>query len=395
MTDADQGILVVNAGSSSIKVAVFPMEGGDTPFLSAQIDRIGGEAACAAKDKNGNRLSLPAFSAEDGRTHEEALKWLLPMLERHGSFKIAAAGHRVVHGGQHFNAPVLIDAETVEALRRLIPLARTHQPHNIAAIQAVRSIWPDLPQVACFDTAFHATIPEAARTLALPQAVRDEGVRRYGFHGQSYTWIAGRLRQVAPAVADGRVVVAHLGNGASLCGLVGGKSRATSMSFTPLDGLVMGERPGLTDPGAILFMFEEMGMQIADVRQALFKESGLKGLSGISNDMRTLLASDDPAARLAVDVYVHRVVREVGAIAAEIGGIDALVFTAGVGENAVPVRAAIADGCAWLGCTLDREANEKGDLCISRQGSPVSLYVVPANEEAVIAASCRDLLNVG
>ena len=393
MTVAGQGILVVNAGSSSIKSAVFLQDGGDRPILTAQVDRIGGDAACSARDGAGDRLPFPDLPPGAGRSHEDALNWLLPELERQGGVKIAAAGHRVVHGGGTFTEPVLVTDTVIEGLRRLVPLARTHQPHNIAAIQAVRSLWPELPQIACFDTAFHATIPAAAHTMALPASVRDKGVRRYGFHGLSYTWIARQLHEVAPEIAGGRVVVAHLGNGASLCGLVGGESRATTMGFTPLDGLVMGERPGLTDPGVVLFLFEELGMQAEDVHRILFKESGLKGLSGLSNDMRSLLASDDPAARLAVDVYIHRAVREIGAIAAEIGGIDALVFTAGVGENAAPIRAAIAEGCAWMGCALDPAANKKGDPRIAQQGSPVALYIVPANEEAVIAASCRTVLH--
>ncbi len=387
------GILVVNAGSSSIKAAVFPLDGGDAAALTAQVDRIGADAGVTAKDAAGERLPLPPLPGGAGDSHETALAWLLPQLEALSGLRIGVAGHRVVHGGDRFGKPVPVDDATLDALRDLIPLARTHQPHNIAAIQAVRSLWPDMTQVACFDTAFHATIPEAARTLALPAEIRDKGVRRYGFHGQSYQWIANRLPEIDSTAAAGRTVVAHLGNGASLCGLVAGESRATTMGFTPLDGLVMGERPGLTDPGAILFLFEELGMSPEQVRQTLFKESGLKGLSGLSNDMRTLLASGDPAAKLAVEVYVRRIVREIGAMAAEIGGIDALVFTAGIGENAAPIRAAVVEGCAWLGCALDKAANETGGLCITEATKRPPAYVIPTNEEAVIAASCRKILN--
>ena len=392
-TAPDQAVLTVNAGSSSVKLALFGPCDAETPRLSAQAERIGGaDAAATLRPAGGAREDVPLRDGA-GESHEGVLSALLPAVERAGGVAISAIGHRVVHGGPDHTAPVRLDDSVIAALERLVPLARTHQPHALAAIRAVGRLWPETPQVACFDTAFHATIPEVARTLALPARVREAGVRRYGFHGLSYEWIAGALPERLGDAAQGRVVACHLGNGASLCGMVGRESRATSMSFTPLDGLVMGERPGQTDPGAVLFMLEEMGMTLAEVRTVLFKESGLKGLSGLSNDMRTLLASDAEEARLAVGVYVHRIIREIGAAAAEIGGLDGLVFTGGVGENAAPVRARVVEGLAWLGLRLDAGANEANAARISAGGPPV--LVIPANEEAVIAAAARRLLAQG
>jgi len=296
-----------------------------------------------------------------------------------------------VHGGDAFTGSTVVDEAVLDALDRLIPLARTHQPHGIAAIRAVGRTWPDIPQIACFDTAFHATIPRQARAIALPERLRRAGVRRYGFHGLSYKWIAMQLPGLLGDAAGGRVVVAHLGNGASLCGMVGLESRATTMGFTPLEGLVMGERPGLTDPGAILFMLEELGMSVDDLRETLFRKSGLLGLSGLSNDMRTLAASDTASARFAIEVYVHRAVHEIGAIAAEIGGIDAFVFTGGVGENAAAIRAAIMQRLDWLGLAIDPDANSRNGGILSAPASKPVL-IVSANEEAVIARDTREVL---
>ncbi|MEM9221328.1 MAG: acetate/propionate family kinase [Pseudomonadota bacterium] len=385
--ESDRAVLVVNAGSSSIKLAVFGTD-GEAPLLSAMVERIGSDAASASvTDSAGARRNVP-LQGRAGDTHEGALSALLPVLAEASSLAIAAVGHRIVHGGATFSSSVTIDAAVLATLEKLIPLARTHQPHGLAAIRAVTVLWPDVMQVACFDTAFHTTIPEKARTLALPRTVRDAGVRRYGFHGLSYRWIAQKLKETLGGQAAGRFVVAHLGNGASLCGMVDGQSRATTMGFTPLDGLVMGERPGLTDPGAVLFMVEEMGMDVDALRNVLFKQSGLLGLSGLSNDMRVLLASPSPEARLAVEVYVHRVVREVGAMAAEIGGLDGLVFTGGVGEHASFVRGAILERLAFLGLRFDVSANEKNAPRVSPQFAP-PILVIAANEEAVIASDTR------
>ena len=388
-----EGVLVINAGSSSIKAAVFTTDTDERPVVTSLAERIGGpDAACTIRDADGKAVESGPLPDAAGASHEAVLGWLLPKLQAAARVTIAAAGHRIVHGGADFTRPVAIDDAVLEVLERLVPLARTHQPHGLAAVRAVGSIWPHLSQIACFDTAFHATIPEVARTIALPRAITAKGVRRYGFHGLSYQWIASRLPDVLSGLADGRVIVAHLGNGASLCGMVGRESRATTMGFTPLDGLVMGERPGLTDPGAVLFLLEELGMSTEEVRRMLFRESGLLGISGLSNDMRTLLASSDPAARLAIDVYVHRAVREIGAIAAEIGGLDALVFTAGVGENAAPIRAAIVEGCAWLGAALDEQTNTEGRTRLSPDSARVPAFIIPTNEEAVIASQTRAVL---
>ncbi|MEL6196581.1 MAG: acetate/propionate family kinase [Pseudomonadota bacterium] len=393
MTDGASGaVLTVNAGSSSIKLAVFDAAAATaTPQLTALVERIGtAEASAEIRLSDGARLPVP-LEATIGAAHETALGHLLPLIAEKIDGAITAAGHRIVHGGDRFTDATVIDEDVLAALERLVPLARTHQPHGIAAIRAVAGALPQIPQIACFDTGFHATIPVPARTFALPQSVRSAGVRRYGFHGLSYQWVAGLLPGLLGDRADGRIVVAHLGNGASLCGLVGRESRATTMGFTPLDGLVMGERPGLTDPGAVLFMIEEMGMDVPALRETLFRRSGLLGLSGISNDMRRLLASDAAEARLALDVYVHRIAREIGAIAAEIGGIDALVFTGGVGEHAAPIRSAIVSRLDWLGFSVDPALNDRNAACISTDESrPV--VIVAANEEAVIATATRGVV---
>ncbi|GMG83932.1 acetate/propionate family kinase [Paralimibaculum aggregatum] len=389
----DGTILVVNAGSSSIKLAVFPADDAAhaaEPRLTALIERIGAPEAAAWIRPAGGAKQPVALGAEAGRGHAPALRVLLPEIAAQAGGPIAAAGHRIVHGGDGYSGPVAIDEGVLERLETLVPLARTHQPHGIAAIRAVGEVWPAVLQIACFDTAFHATIPERARTFALPEAVRRAGVRRYGFHGLSYQWIAASLPGILGDAAEGRIVVAHLGNGASLCGMAGRESRATTMGFTPLDGLVMGERPGRTDPGAILFMLEEMGLAPAEIREMLFKRSGLLGLSGISNDMRTLMASAAPEARLALEVYVERAVVEIGAIAASIGGLDALVFTGGVGENAAGIRAAIVARLGWLGLGIDPEANAANALRLSPEGA-TPVLIVPANEEAVIARETRGL----
>jgi acetate kinase len=304
---------------------------------------------------------------------------------------VRAAGHRVVHGGADFTAPVRVDAAVLAALDALVPLAPLHQPHNLAAIRAVSAAAPDLPQVACFDTAFHATIPAVAQAFALPRTLAAEGIRRYGFHGLSYEAIAARLPEVLGPRADGRVIVAHLGNGASLCAMRGRASVASTMGFTALDGLMMGTRTGTIDPGVLLHLMEAKGWDAARLGRLLYKESGLLGVSGLSSDMRALLASDAPEAAEAVALFVYRAVREIGSLAAALGGLDALVFTAGIGEHAAPVRAAIVAGCAWLGLTLDTAANAAGGPRISGPG-PASAWVVPTDEEGVIARATARLV---
>ncbi|TFH29569.1 MAG: acetate/propionate family kinase, partial [Deltaproteobacteria bacterium] len=305
---------------------------------------------------------------------------------------LLAVGHRVVHGGAEFSRPVLVDAPVLAELERLVPLAPLHQPHNLAAIRMLRETQPQIPQVACFDTAFHRAHPQLADLYALPWEYYEAGVRRYGFHGLSYEYIAAALPKVAPGIAGGRVVVAHLGSGASLCAMRAGKSVDSTMGFSTLDGVPMGTRPGGIDPGVLLYLVAQRGMPPAELEKLLYKDSGLLGLSGVSNDMRVLLESREPRARIAVDYFVYRVAREIGALAATLGGVDGLVFTAGIGENSAEIRARIVDACAWLGVTLDAEANWRGGPRISPDGSAVSAWVVPTNEELMIARHTHALV---
>jgi acetate kinase len=299
--------------------------------------------------------------------------------------ELRAIGHRVVHGGPEFAHPVLIDEPVLDGLARYQTLAPLHQPNNLAPIRLGMAIDPDVPQVACFDTAFHRGHAPHTDCYALPRALYDEGVRRYGFHGLSYEYIAHRLPEVAPEVADGRVIVAHLGSGASMCGLLAGRSIESTMGFTALDGLPMGTRPGQLDPGVILHLIEEKGMTAAEVTRLLYNGSGLKGLSGVSNDMRDLLASDDPGAAFAIDHFVHRCALHAGSLAAALGGLDAFVFTAGIGEHSAEIRARIAERLAWLGVELDAVANEAGATRLSTGDSRVALLIVPTDEELMIA----------
>jgi acetate kinase len=376
-------VLVLNCGSSSIKAAAFGKD--DRALARTLVDRIGAGPRVLIEGPSGHEESA---AEADGQA--DLLGRLLSRMERIVGSGIAAVGHRVVHGGLDFTDPVLVDDGVLARLERLIPMARSHQPHNLAGIRAVGALWPGLPQVACFDTAFHRTIPEVRQRFALPARLTAMGIRRYGFHGISYEWIAGGLPEVTSR-AEGRVVVAHLGNGASLCAMRARRSQATTMGFTPLDGLIMGNRPGNLDPGAVLYLFDELGMTAEEVRRLLFDESGLLGVSHLSNDMRSLLVSDEPDARLAVELFVDRATREIASMAAAIGGIDALVFTGGIGENAAPVRAAIAEGCGWLGARLDAAANARHGPLISAPESAVEMLVVPTDEEAMIARHCRDL----
>ena len=381
-------ILVVNAGSSSLKFSLFRLDAADTLQLAVrgQIDGIGSRPHLKAKDDAGEVRVDRDLAPEAAREVKDAITlagdWLR---EQFPGEPLRAVGHRVVHGGAEYSRPVLIDDAVYEALEKLIPLAPLHEPHNLAAIRAIRETQPQLPQVACFDTAFHRSHPQLADLYALPWKYYEEGVRRYGFHGLSYEFIAGELPRVAPAIANGRVIVAHLGSGASLCALRGGKSVDSTMGFSPLDGIPMGTRPGSIDPGVLLYLVGQRGMTSAALEKLLYKESGLLGLSGVSNDMRLLLESTEPRARLAVDYFVHYIAKEIGALAAVLGGLDGLVFTAGVGENSSAIRARIMAACAWLGITPDAEANQRGGPCVSAPGSAVSAWVVPTNEELVIA----------
>jgi acetate kinase len=392
--NSDSSILVINAGSSSIKFAVFatPAAAADPELrMQGMIGGIGAAPSFDARDARGAALAgqLPACAA----SHDAALAWLFDWLAEHRSGTLAAAGHRVVHGGGRFAEPVLIDGQTVADLDALIPLAPLHQPHNLAAIRALRTLRPALPQVACFDTAFHRTQDALARQFALPRALTASGVQRYGFHGLSYAYIAGVLPQYLGARADGRVIVAHLGNGASLCALRERKSVATTMGFTALDGLMMGTRSGAIDPGVLFYLMREKRMTLDAVEDLLYRQSGLLGVSGVSSDMRALLASTAPEAREAVELFCYRAAREIGSLVAALGGLDALVFTAGIGERAPHVRARICEQLAWLGIALDNEANAANHAAISTANSRVAVCVIPTNEELVIARHAARLLH--
>jgi acetate kinase len=388
-------ILVINAGSSSLKFSLFRVDAADALQLAAhgQVDGIGIRPRLTAKDGAGSKLVERDVAVTEAREVRNAIAltgtWLRAQFPHE---PLLAVGHRVVHGGAEYSRPVLIDAEVITALERLIPLAPLHLPHNLAAIRTVRENQPHLPQVACFDTAFHRTHPQLADLYALPSEYYEAGVRRYGFHGLSYEYIASTLPQVAPAIANGRVIVAHLGNGASLCALRGGKSIDSTMGFSVLDGIPMGTRPGGIDPGVLLYLIRERSMSHAALEELLYRGSGLQGLSGVSSDMRTLLESNDPRAQLAVDYFVHYVAKEIGALAAVLGGLDGLVFTAGIGENSADIRARIVKACVWMGIALDADANQQGGPCITVTGSGVSAWVVPTNEELMIARHTQALV---
>jgi acetate kinase len=385
MTDV---ILVLNAGSSSIKFSIFECHVRPGPkglICDGEFDGIGHRVHFVAKDTSGKSLADEYLT--ETATHEEALATLLSWVERQFSNnRLVAAGHRVVHGGSVYTIPVLIDSSVIDELRRLVPLAPLHQQHNLAAIAAVSKLHPALPQVACFDTAFHHTQPEIAAAYALPRSITDQGVRRYGFHGLSYEYIAGVLPDVlGPVAAEGRVVVAHLGNGASMCAMHRRRSVATTMGFTALDGLPMGTRSGNLDPGVVLYLIQERGMTPQAVSDLLYHSSGLLGVSGVSDDMRTLLASDDPLAAKAVALFVYRIGRELGSLAASLGGLDALVFTAGIGEHAPEIRRRACEQASWLGVELDDAANAAGAARITTATSRTSAWVIPTNEDLMIA----------
>lgn len=390
---SDDIVGVVNAGSSSLKFSLYE---GDVLLLSGLVDGIGVRPALKARDGAGVAVAVPDISVDPPATPAEALMVLLPWLrERFAGQQLRALGHRVVHGGPNHDRPRLVTPELLEELAELSPLAPLHQPHNLSPIQAAMERTPGLPQVACFDTAFHRTMPEVAQVFALPHEMAARGIRRYGFHGLSYEYIASVLPDVAPGIAGGRVVVAHLGNGASLCALRAGQSIATTMGFSALDGLPMGTRCGEIDPAVVLHLMREDGLDIAGVETLLYRRSGMLGLSGISSDFRDLLTSDDPRARFAIEVFVYRVARAIGSLAAALGGLDGLVFTAGVGENAAPIRAAICEACRWLGVDLDPAANAAMAQVVSRDLSRVSVHVIPTDENLMIARHTRAAIDGG
>jgi acetate kinase len=387
-------ILVLNAGSSSIKFSLFA-DAQDTPelLLGGQLEGLYTAPRFLVKDPIGVPIDERQWPAGTPIGHVGAIAYLVEFLRGYRSqYRLCAVGHRVVHGGLHYSAPVCIDAAVVETLEALTPLAPLHQPHNLAPIRALMEHAPELPQIACFDTAFHRHQPELAQRFALPAAITERGVRRYGFHGLSYEYIANALPAFDPRAAAGCTVVAHLGNGASMCAIVGGRSIAGTTGFTAVEGLPMGTRCGTLDPGVLLYLMDEMSMDARAIEQLIYKESGLLGVSGISSDMRTLLASDAPRAHEAVDLFVYRIRRELGSLAAAMDGIDALVFTGGIGEHAVPIRERVCRDAAWLGLELDAAANETGGPRISAAASRVSAWVIPTNEELTIARHTRQLI---
>jgi acetate kinase len=392
MSNAGSAVGVINAGSSSLKFSLFD---GDHCFLDGQVDGIGVRPGFRAKDAAGSPVAGPDLSQSPPASPAEALLVLLPWLrERLDGRPLMGLGHRVVHGGAAHERPERVTPGMLDELAQLSPLAPLHQPHNLAPIRAALAKAPGLPQVACFDTAFHRTNSEVVQAYAIPTALAEKGIRRYGFHGLSYEYIASVLPQATPALAEGRSVVAHLGNGASLCGLHAGRSIASTMGFSALDGLPMGTRCGEMDPAVVLHLLTEENMTVAEVENLLYRRSGMLGLSGISSDFRELLASTEPRARFAIEVFVHRVARGIGSLAAALGGLDGLVFTAGVGENAAPVRAMICEACAWLGIELDAGANAAHAGCLTTARSRIPAYIIPTNENLVIArhtlAALRD-----
>jgi acetate kinase len=382
-----QSILVVNAGSSSVKFQVFSIQTDDTlsPFLKGQIDGIGTHPHLRATGDS-NAVSIDqVFDLDRVPDVATAMQVAGAWIREKFDLEFAAIGHRVVHGGPRYDRPVLVDETVLSELTRLGPLAPLHQPNNLAPINALRARFPELPQVACFDTAFHRGHSSVADHYAIPDRFYAEGVRRYGFHGLSYEYVASRLQEIAPEVAKGRVIVAHLGSGASMCALANGLSVESTMGFTALDGLPMGTRPGQLDAGVVLYLLNEKGMSANEVQSMLYNECGLKGLSGISNDVRVLLNNTAPAAVLALDHFVYRVSLHAGMLAAALGGLDAFVFTAGIGEKSSIVRRRISERLGWLGATIDSAANDTAASIISQAQSRVALMIVPTDEELMIA----------
>jgi len=381
---------VINAGSSSLKFSVYE---GERRLLAGQVDGLGARPSTSATGPDGEAIAPPDLGAAPPSTPSEVLPAVLPWTrERLGARRLAALGHRVVHGGLHHSRPARVTPELLAELEALVPLAPLHEPHNLAPIKMAMTLNPDLPQLACFDTAFHRTAPEVEQAFALPYALYDEGVRRYGFHGLSYEYVASVLPQHAPEIAEGRVVVLHLGNGCSACALKAGASIATTMGFTALDGLPMGTRCGALDAGVVLHLIQTKGMAAEALVDLLYRRSGMLGLSGVSSDFRELLASAEPRARFAIDVFCYCTARWIGSLAAALGGLDGVVFTAGVGENAAPIRSAICRACGWLGLELDEAANSEHRTRISTPKSRVAAYVIKTDENLMIARHARALV---
>lgn len=389
-------VLTLNAGSSSFKFSSFTLGDDGKPALrlAGQVEGIGAHARASLRSDAGQTISENAWQGADcPQNHEQALAWIVAELDRlEPGWRPHAVGHRVVHGGTKYRAPVAVDSRVLIDLERLIPLAPLHEPANLSGIRAATKAYPGIPQIACFDTSFHQGHPWVADTFALPRAWYERGIRRYGFHGLSYEYIARSLPEFAPEIAHGKVVVAHLGNGASLCALADGKSIDSTMSFTALDGLPMGTRSGQIDPGALLYLMDEFGLSVSELTELLYYHAGLLGLSGVSSDMRELMASDRPSAKQAIDYFVYRIVCSVSSLAGALGGIDALIFTAGIGQHSPAIRERVCQGLTWLGLELDPAANQNGGPRISRQGCRVPAWVIPTDEERMVAMHVAGLL---
>ncbi len=390
-------ISVINSGSSSIKFSLFnDVEAKELNLVfRGQVEGIGVAPRFQARNHQDDILEEKSWENATDINHESLMSYIIGWIRENRQrlgLELIGVGHRVVHGGDVYSHPVRIDDAVIKALAKFIPLAPLHQPHNLGPIRAVLKLSADIPQVACFDTAFHRTNPPVAQLFALPRRVTENGIRRYGFHGLSYEYFSRRLRMLDAKSAQGRVVVAHLGSGASMCALLNGQSIASTMGFSAMDGLPMGTRPGNLDPGVVLYLIQEKGMTATDLIDLFYKRSGLLGLSDISNDMRILEESDDPRATEAIDVFVYRIQRELGSLVAALGGLDALVFTAGVGENSAAIRARVCEDAGWLGLQLDRDANTQGRSKISRKDSRVAVWVIPTNEELMIATHTRNIL---
>ncbi|MBL0373593.1 acetate/propionate family kinase [Rhizobium sp. KVB221] len=387
-------ILVINAGSSSLKFEVFGIERGLRKLVRGKMEGIGTTPHLSARDHAGTTMIDQAFSPSEVADLTAATRMVGGWLREKLSGNLVAVGHRVVHGGPDYSKPIRVDEKVLADLERFIPLAPLHQPNNLAPIRAFVEQMPQIPQVACFDTAFHRGHSAVADHYAIPEHYFAEGVRRYGFHGLSYEYIASRLPEVAPEIAAGRVIVAHLGSGASMCALRDGKSIESTLGFTALDGLPMGTRSGQIDPGVVLYLLSERGMSAQQVQDMLYKESGLKGLSGVSNDVRDLLESNDPRAEFALDHFVYRIGLYAGQLAAALGGLDAFVFTAGIGENSPVMRARIAEKLGWLGALIDADANAAGKTLLSQPGSKPLLFVIPTDEELMIARHATEVVRI-
>ena len=378
-------IAVLNAGSSSIKFALFEEGGTERLLFRGQVEAIGSAPRLMVENADGEKITEQDWHAKDLDHRAATMVILQTAIGLLGGEPVSAVGHRVVHGGTRFRGPTLVDKDIIASLNDLRRLAPLHQPHNLAPIETIRTTAPHLPQVACFDTAFHQTQPSVSQTFALPRELTESGIRRYGFHGLSYEYVSGRLREVAADEADKRIIIAHLGNGASLCGIHGGRSIATTMGFTAVDGLMMGTRCGSLDPGVLIHLMNEKRMNAKDLEDLIYKRSGLLGVSGTSSDMRILRQSEDPRAKEAIELFVYRIVREIGSLAAALGGLDGLVFTGGIGIGDAKTRAAVIADCQWLAAVLNPAANERGEARIDAGSSSLPIWVIPTDEERVIA----------